>query len=158
MKKRKKTLKIKDNTPWIPEVCNFKHELVDNQYESLGKNIDELKDKIKVVEESINNKLDKIDISLRGNGKIGVFEQQRQFLTQQKQLQEKLDGYEKLLKKIKDKSKKILKWLLRVLFIMLILSAGGKIYHLGWNDIKEKVFGPKSPDIQITCVDPNYRE
>jgi hypothetical protein len=54
----------------------IKHEL-EEKIESGHRHREEIKNEVKLIHQSINSRLDDFDISLRGNGKIGIFEQLR---------------------------------------------------------------------------------
>jgi len=138
---------------WNPEVCKYRHELVDQQYKNLETNHEEtknlikehmeeikisrqvLKDKIQVTEASINEKIDVIDKSLTGNNGIGIFEQIRD------------------LQKIIENTFKWGKRAFIVAFVLLILFFGGEIFDLTLGDIKN-VFSKN----EIKQIDPNLIE
>jgi len=52
-------------------------EKIDGLRQDIDKRCDTIDNKIEVVNESINSKLDEIDVAFRGNSKIGLFEQLR---------------------------------------------------------------------------------
>lgn len=145
MGKKGKTSKNEKKDQWQPEICQYEtlKDLITDQKTTTGKDFDEIKNKIKVLEESVNNKFDKIDVSLRGNGRIGAFEQLRS-------LQAKLEGYEARITKIYNRAKWVVKWLFRIGLIIFVFSIGGRFYYLTWDDIKGKFAGNETKQ-----VDPN---
>ena len=115
------------------------NELIDNRHrealeriESIGEDLKvdladisrERKDQIETVEGKINKKLDAVDESLRGNGKIGVFEQLRSIKLQ-----------------------------IRVIFLCLLFLFGFKVWSLGFEDWIKSFFHRESHITPIPVVD-----
>lgn len=80
----------------------------------------ERKDQIETVESKINKKLDAVDESLRGNGRIGIFEQLRGIKTQ-----------------------------LRAIFICLLLLFGFKVWSMGFEEWVKSFFSREQHNTQM---------
>lgn len=70
------------------DICDTKHKVLDEKIEDNKKNIEKLeknlKSEISTSKISISNDVDKLDLTLRGNGKIGIQEQVRTLQNQVK--------------------------------------------------------------------------
>ncbi len=80
----------------------------------------ERKDQIETVESKINKKLDAVDESLRGNGRIGIFEQLRGIKTQ-----------------------------LRAIFLCLLFLFGFKVWSMGFEEWVKSFFNREQHNTQI---------
>ena len=171
------TAKKSASKEYNPDVCNYKHELVTQEIESVSKDVKGISDKFdenminlkemikenqendekrnkqvvnkfEVSQESINVKLDKFDEAFRGNGKIGVFEQVRDVKKDVKSINTKIDDNNKSMS---------LKF--KIIFFLLILLVGGRVLGFSIDTIKDW-FYPQKQTQQVNPEDikiPDYK-
>jgi len=129
------------NEKWSPDVCNYRHESVDTQFDGLKDSMSEmkqmikdlqakqekaeesLKNQIKTTELNIDNKIGKVNEAVKGNGKIGLEE------------------------KVKNTT-----WMARIALALILLIIGGKIWGL---TLDEMISVFKKPAAVIEVVEPN---
>jgi len=147
---------------WREEVCIYKHELVekdqkilDDKLNNIKKDIDlqfeeikklfkenhlNLKNQIKITKESLHNKIDEIDIAIRGDlntGKVGVLEKTRDIAHQLQEVRKKINNY------IKSISLSV-----KIIIILLLFIVGGKIFGVSLDEIKKYFHKDSPPEVK----------
>lgn len=99
----------------IGEIIEKLKSVVDENQKEHAPMEERLKNQINVTKDGINNKLDKIDETLKGNGKIGLIEQMRN-----------------------------LNWWIKTILALSVIIIGGQIGGIGLQEIKDLFYHKKT--------------